>query len=313
MAMEIMEAEIMEAEKTRSRVKTERVSPNEIDAVALLAKCARAIRKNFKTLLLAFLTGAIIGTVFYMTAPKRYSSRMIIQSGVLAESYAARIAKDLTQLISEGNSLEASKKLGLTQAEASLIYSIDIENIKDTESKDKDKDKLEEKEFTNAFLVTAQVFDNAVLPQLQNGVLSLLSNNNYVKVREKLRRDYYIGMIAKVDRELNSLDSMKQSLFERKAKAFDVLLMDPTNIYKMAVELNKEKIGYQNKLELANTVHLVTGFTVYNMPSFPNMSFSLAGGAFLGVIVILVILGGMALMGALDEFSRKKLEQGVGA
>jgi len=284
-------------------------NPEETDIIELLAGGVSAISNNFKPLLLALLIGTAVGGIFYMVVPKRYSSRMIIQYSVLTEPYAMNIAKDLTQLINEGNSLEASKKLGVTKEEASLIYSIDIENIKDTE----EKDKLDEKELANAFLVTVQVSDNVILPALQNGLLSLLSNSDYVKVREKLRRDYYIGMIAKVDRELNSLDSMKQSLFERKAKAFDVLLMDPTNIYKMAVELNKEKIGYQNKLELANTVHLVTGFTVYNMPSFPNMSFSLAGGAFLGVIVISVILGGMALMGALDEFSRKKLEQGVGA
>ncbi|PGH41926.1 MAG: hypothetical protein CRN43_00320, partial [Candidatus Nephrothrix sp. EaCA] len=145
-------------------------------------------------------------------------------------------------MLNEKNTLEVSKKLGLTEKEASLIYSIDIASINEK------KDKLEGKELANAFLVTAQVFDNTVLTKLQVGILSFLSSNEYVKIREKQHRDYFKGMIAKVDMELLSLDSMKQNLFSRKAKSFDVLLMDPTNIYRMAVELNKEKIGYQNGL-----------------------------------------------------------------
>src|SRR6218665_678558 len=280
-------------------------NPEETDIIELLAGGVSAISNNFKPLLLALLIGTAVGGIFYMVVPKRYSSRMIIQYSVLTEPYAMNIAKDLTQLINEGNSLEASKKLGVTKEEASLIYSIDIENIKDTE----EKDKLDEKELANAFLVTVQVSDNVILPALQNGLLSLLSNSDYVKVREKLRRDYYIGMIAKVDRELNSLDSMKQSLFERKAKAFDVLLMDPTNIYKMAVELNKEKIGYQNGLALANSVHLVAGFTAYHNPSFPKLSFSLTGGALLGLFTVSIILVCQALNESAYPSSKKNGKQ----
>jgi len=280
-------------------------NPEETDIIELLARGVSAISNNFKPLLWALLIGTAVGGIFYMVVPKRYSSRMIIQYSVLTEPYAMNIAKDLTQLINEGNSLEASKKLGVTEEEASLIYSIDIENIKDTE----EKDKLEQKEFTNALLVTAQVFDNAILPVLQNGILSLLSDNDYVKVREKLRRDYYVGMIAKVDRELGALDSMKQSLFKRKDKAFDVLLMDPTNIYKMAVELSKEKIGYQNGLALASSVHLVAGFTAYDNPSFPALSFSLTGGALLGLLTVSIILACQAISENAYPFSKKNGKQ----
>jgi len=276
--------------------------PEETDIIELLAKGVLAIRNNFKPLLTAFLIGTALGVAFYLVVPKRYSSRMIIQSSILTEAYSASLTKDLGQLLNEKNTLEVSKKLGLTEKEASLIYSIDIASINEK------KDKLEGKELANAFLVTAQVFDNTVLTKLQVGILSFLSSNEYVKIREKQHRDYFKGMIAKVDMELLSLDSMKQNLFSRKAKSFDVLLMDPTNIYRMAVELNKEKIGYQNGLELVNSVQLVEGFTAYNKASFPKLSFSLTGGALLGVIIISIVLGYKALLSVV-EFSKRKLEQ----
>ncbi|PGH41928.1 MAG: hypothetical protein CRN43_00330, partial [Candidatus Nephrothrix sp. EaCA] len=89
-------------------------NPEETDIIELLARGVSAISNNFKPLLWALLIGTAVGGIFYMVVPKRYSSRMIIQYSVLTEPYAMNIAKDLTQLINEGNSLEASKKLGVT-------------------------------------------------------------------------------------------------------------------------------------------------------------------------------------------------------
>lgn len=279
---------------------SERQISEEIDVVGLLAKGVMAIRNNFKTLLLAFLIGAAGGLIFYKVYPKRYSSRMVIQSDILTEAFVASIAKNLGQLLIEGNSREVSKKLGITPTEASNIFSIDIENINSKKEKPE--------ELPNAFLVTVEVFDNAVLPKLQKSIISFLSNNEYVKVREKQHRDYYKGMIAKVDKEMNSLDSMKRTLFTHKAKSFDVLLMDPTNIYRMAVELSKEKIGYQNKLELVNSVQLVEGFTTYDKTFFPKLSFSLVGGTLLSTILVSIVLACKALLTMVD-LSKKKIEQ----
>lgn len=288
--------------ETQQQQTSERQASEEIDVVRLLARGVIAIRNNFKPLLLAFLVGTAAGTIFYMTYPKRYSSRMIIQSDILTEAYAASIINDLEQSLNERNSREISKKLGMTQDEASQVFSIDIESIKDTKVNEK------KEELSNAFQVTVQVFDNAILPKLQAGIISFLSSYDYVKIRENQRRNYYKGMIAKVDKELCALDSMRQALFAHKDKSLGVMLIDPSNIYKMAVALNKEKIGYQNRLELVSSVQLVGGFTVYDTPSFPNMPLSLAGGASLGIIIVSIVLGYKALL-VVVGLSQKKLEQ----
>lgn len=288
--------------ETQQQQTSERQASEEIDVVRLLARGVIAIRNNFKVLLLAFLVGTAAGTIFYMTYPKRYSSRMIIQSDILTEAYAASIINDLEQSLNERNSREISKKLGMTQDEASQVFSIDIESIKDTKVNEK------KEELSNAFQVTVQISDNAILPKLQSGILSFLSSYDYVKIRENQRRNYYKGMIAKVDKELCALDSMRRALFAHKSKSFGVMLIDPSNIYKMAVALNKEKIGYQNRLELVSSVQLVGGFTVYDTPSFPNMPLSLAGGASLGIIIVSIVLGYKALL-VVVGLSQKKLEQ----
>ena len=278
----------------------------DIDVIALLAKCAMAVNesiiKHYKMLLKGLLMGVAAGAVFYFVCPKRYSSRLIIQSGILTESYAANIAQNLKELLKEENYLEVARKLGMTKDEASRIFSIEIQTIEGKKGTPKDG------ELVNAFLVTVQIFNNAVLPKLQRGILSLLSNNEYVKIREQQRRRYCEGMIAEMDKELASINSMKQMLFARKSKSFDAFLMDPTSIYKVSVELSKEKIGYQNQLELADSVQLVEGFTTYKKPFSPRLIFSLLTGALFGLGAVLIIFACKALS-ALFEFSEKKLAQ----
>lgn len=281
-----------------------RSGSDEIDVLGLLAKCVVSIRNNFKVLLLAFLLGTLAGTVFYMTFPKRYSSRLIIQSDILTEAFASSLFDDLDNLLQESNSQEASKKLGLTKDEASKIFSIEIESIK-KERKEKSG------ELANAFTVKVQVFDNSILPKLQQGIISFLSNSEYVKIREEQRRSYYEGMIAKVDKELRSLDSMKQILFSRSTKTFGVMLIDPANIHRMALALNKEKFGFQNKLGLVNSVQVVNGFTAYANPSFPDLSYSLAGGASLGIIIITLIMGYKTLIRIVALSKEKVKKEGV--
>ncbi|MFM9839121.1 MAG: hypothetical protein ACKVOQ_12700 [Cyclobacteriaceae bacterium] len=260
---------------------------DEIDLLDLAVKLNRIFVKNLKSLIIAFVIGTAAGLAFYQFVPKVYESKMILLSDILTSSYSERITESLDNLIKEQNSKVLSERIGLTFEQAKQIVKIEIESVKQKEAKD---DKSE----SATFIVTIRTKNNSILPQLQDGIINYLRNNEYVKIRVRQRQDFYKAMIEKVGQEINSLDSLKRRLFSGQpiySKSSEMMLVDPTNIYSKIIELSKERISYKNSLELVNSIQLVEGFTIFDKPTSPKLSISLASGASLGIFFVLALIG----------------------
>jgi uncharacterized protein involved in exopolysaccharide biosynthesis len=274
-------------------------SSDEIDLIELLAKVTLGIKNNFRSLVLAFVIGSLLGLAFYQFVPKVYESNMIIQSDILTESYGERIAESMDLLIREQNFEILGSRMGISLEKAASINKIKIESVK-TNTTEKEN---------NTFIITVRTTDNTLLPDLQNGLINYLRNNEFVKVRVRQRQDYYKAMIEKVGQEISSLDSLKKRLFTGKpiySNSAEMMLVDPTNIYSKIIELNKEQINYKNGLELVNSIQLVEGFTIYKKPVSPKLSISLAAGASIGVFFVLTLIAIKGLR-KIVELSEEKL------
>jgi hypothetical protein len=70
-----------------------------------------------------------------------------------------------------------------------------------------------------------------------------------------------------------------------------VPLLDPTTINSKIIELNKEKINFQNSLEIVNSVQVVESFTAFKKPVSPRLSIHLMSGALLGLFSFTVFMG----------------------
>lgn len=258
---------------------------DEIDLLELAFKLNKVFVKNLKSLVIAFVIGISAGLAFFQLAPKVYESKMILLSDILTESYSERITESLDNLIKEQNSKILSERIGLTIEQAKQIAKIEIESVKQKQTKG------EKEEAT--FIVTVRTMDNGILPQLQEGIINYLRNNEYVKIRVRQRQDFYKAMIERVGQEINSLDSLKRRLFSGQpiySKSSEMMLVDPTNIYSKIIELNKEEINYKNALELVNSIQLVEGFTVFDKPVNPKLSVSIASGASLGIFFVIALI-----------------------
>jgi uncharacterized protein involved in exopolysaccharide biosynthesis len=274
-------------------------SSDEIDLIELLAKVTLGIKNNFRSLVLAFVIGSLLGLAFYQFVPKVYESNMIIQSDILTESYGERIAESMDLLIREQNFEILGSRMGISLEKAASINKIKIESVK-TNTTEKEN---------NTFIITVRTTDNTLLPDLQNGLINYLRNNEFVKVRVRQRQDYYKAMIEKVGQEISSLDSLKKRLFTGKpiySNSAEMMLVDPTNIYSKIIELNKEQINYKNGLELVNSIQLVEGFTIYKKPVSPKLSISLTAGASIGVFFVLTLIAIKGLR-KIVELSEEKL------
>ena len=263
------------------------IGSDEIDLLELLAKLVMTIKSNLVLLIGSFVIGAALGLAYYQFVPKIYESKMILQSDILTSSYSERITESLNNLIKEQNTQVLSQRIGLTEKEAASISKIEIESIKQKESN------VAETE-NSTFIITVRTKDNTVLPNLQEGLINHLRNNEYVKIRVRQRHEFYKAMIEKVGIEINSLDSLKKRLFTGQpiySKSSEMMLVDPTNIYSKIIDLNKEQIGYKNALELVNSIQLVEGFTVFNKPVSPKLSISLVAGSSFGLFFVALIIG----------------------
>lgn len=277
-------------------------SSDEIDLIELLAKVTLGIKNNFRSLVLAFVIGSLLGLAFYQFVPKVYESNMIIQSDILTESYGERIAESMDLLIREQNFEILGSRMGISLEKAASINKIKIESVKQKQTNTTEKE-------NNTFFITVRTTDNTLLPDLQNGLINYLRNNEFVKVRVRQRQDYYKAMIEKVGQEISSLDSLKKRLFTGKpiySNSAEMMLVDPTNIYSKIIELNKEQINYKNGLELVNSIQLVEGFTIYKKPVSPKLSISLAAGASIGVFFVLTLIAIKGLR-KIVELSEEKL------
>ena len=153
--------------------------------------------------------------------------------------------------------------------------------------------------------MTLEVFDQEVLSDLQNGLISYLENNEFVKTRVNQKKDYLKQTISKLEEEIKDLEILKSDVYSGEffKKVNGNAEFDPTTINEMIIEFTKEKITLQHDLELANSVHVVEGFTKFQKPSKPKLSVSVVAGslvglAFVGVLIVFKSLRKLLAMAA---------------
>ncbi len=258
---------------------------DEIDLVELAVRIYRFFQRHFWLFVFCTAAGVGVGAGLYSVVPDIYISKMVIQSDILTESYSDRITESIDNLVGEKNYSLLSQRLGLTAAQAEKLRGIEIESIKETKEQGKEE---------SIFIVTAEVLDKSIIATLQDGIINYLRNNEFVKIRVQQRIDYYEKLIESIGEEIKSLDTLKQKLLAGKPiyskSGGDMMLIDPTNIYNQIINLKRQQLEYRNSLQLANSIQLVEGFTIYEKPAEPKLSIAMAAGFFIGFMGALLVV-----------------------
>lgn len=262
-------------------VKTPEAPRNsEIDLVELLLRAVIIIKANFWLIVLSFLVGSGLGAAYFMASQKQYESKMIIASNILTTSYAKVLFENVNDhlLGSEYDVVAADFKL--SEEMVRKIGSLEIENLTKSEgnvSKESDR-----------YLITAQVYDNEILPHLQRGIVEYLENNEFVKVRVTQQRAFLKQMIATIDQELLELKKFKTDIYDGKffSAAKGNVMFDPTTVNSKVLELTQRRAEYENSLELSSSVQTIEGFVPFKRVAKPRLTTSLIAGSTLGLIMV---------------------------
>ncbi len=255
-------------------------SHDEIDLQDLAVRTIRYFKNHLTFILLLCGVGMGAGTLAYKTLPNTYESQMVVLSDLLTKTYGDHIAKSLSNLIKEENYEELGAKLALQKEKAAAITSITVDCLTDLKTAQRENILKDE----TYFVVTVELADRSILPDLQEGILHFFRNNELVKTRTFQREALNNAVIKNADKETRLIDSLQRVLFQKGQFKTENLMFDPAELFVASVELTKIRWEAQQDLELASSIHLVEGFTVFQKPKDPKLLTLVILGFVVGLI-----------------------------
>lgn len=255
-----------------------KIKNDEIDLMTVVLSTINIFRANFWLILSFFLVGILIGIGHYYSSRKVYENKMVISSTILTKSYGKILIDNVNRYRKDGDVTSIARILNTTEETAAQILFLQIESVV---AVDQSKD-------SERFIITAEVFEPKIFPELQRGIIYYMENNEFAKVRVKQNENYYKQMIAKVDLEIKDMEEFKKRIFQ--GNFFENIkgnvMFDPTSVNSKILELTKERITLQNALELVRSVQIIEGFSNVGSPTKPKLFVSMASGASIGLVLV---------------------------
>lgn len=256
---------------------------DEIDLIELLARFVRLLKKNFALIAICVVICVGLAVWIRFASPKIYESRMMVYSDILTESYCDQLARNLSSLIKDSNYELLADRLSLSPEQASKLHEVRIEGALEGAVPE---------EARSFIVVVVRILDNAVLPDLQAGIIEYLSQNDFVKTRTEEKKRYYQELIARIGEEIEKLEVAKQRITSGDfGRAAGTVMMNPSEIYAQTVTLVETKLSMEEKLHLVNSVQLVEGFSPLNRHVSPRLSILLPAGLVSGFLLAFLIMG----------------------
>lgn len=247
---------------------------DDIDLLLLLERCILFFRRYKWVFIIAVMAGLAVGTFFYLSLPKVYKSRLIVHSFLLTN-------QEEIQIVDNWNDLLKKKEYTILAAafhcRESLLYP--LKKIKAEEI---------QKVFTatnpNGFTIEVTVTDNAILPDLQNGIVSGLENSEYVRDRIAVKKANLQELIGKTSREIEKLDSIKETMakiISGHGSTSSSLIIDGSSVNRQLIEMNEKLLSFKEGLQFANAVQVLQSFSPFKQPAGPKLIVWLLAGLLL--------------------------------
>ena len=280
--------------------KTSPPPPEDIDILALLERAVIFFRKYKWIFIVAVVVGLGTGYLTYRKLPTVYKSRMIVHSFTLSN-------EDFIQVIDNYNTL--IKKHELEQVSAAFEIPVQVlgkvKQIKSTQI---------QKVFTannpNGFYIDVFVTDNAILGELQKGIVNGLENIEYIRKQLAIKKANIALLISEVEKEIGKLDSTKSNVersLDGKGTHSSSLIVDISGINKQLIDMKEKLLNYKSEIQFLTAIQVLQGFSAFSRPAGPNMLVWLG----LGLIGALVLAYCFALFHSIREKLKTRSRQRI--
>jgi hypothetical protein len=126
----------------------------------------------------------------------------------------------------------------------------------------------------NGFTIDVLVTDNAVLDELQQGLVYGFENIKYIKERLDVKKAALKELIDKTSAEIRKLDSTKkivENIIGGKERSTSSLIIDGSSVNKQLIEMNEKLLLFKENFQFTNAIQVLQGFEKFRRPDGPNL------------------------------------------
>lgn len=255
---------------------------NEVDLIELVYKIIVFFKKRLWWFVCFALLGAVFGSVKAFTEKDYYDSSLLAKTNIVSSEIVNGILNQLSKLSEQGDYEKIAQDLKISEEQVRELRSLEVSA----------------QEKGNVLDIHIQVYNEEVLPVIQDALIRYVDSTPFIKEELELLRLQNNSMIEKIDEEIEYLSSLKKSskTINKDEKQVFVYLPDAQSlISKKMLELYDEK--QKKEKELAAKEHavvMITNFQKEKAPAnrrisqiFINMLLFLFVGVFIVSIVSL--------------------------
>ena len=308
-----------------------------------IINCILAIRRatfRFATLILVFLIlGGAAGFLFVQVNEDYYRAQMVIDSKYYTYELLESIMDNLNEQANIGAYQVLSKKLSLTDEQAAGLRGLSIEPLLFLEEKsnlmsymrriqDIDKsfeeeqlDSIRDRLLLNAsqYVITTEVYDNGIVPDLESGLIAYLSSNEYVAKRAKVERENLLMMKRSIEEDEQKLSVLKGQLAENYGKISESNRVGSNNLYlgadreagpksifEQSLDLYNQKARINRSLQLNQEVEVVSGISSIEKPASLSVLSNIFLFSLIGLGVAYLVILFIGINKSLNRYEQKR-------
>lgn len=242
--------------------------------------------------ILAFVTLiAIAAFIVRPMIPRYYRTEAIFVSHTLDASLCSSLLNSLSEFQKDDrNKLVLARQWGISEKAVESIYSINAEpNAKFIQLDNQDT-------LRSIFTVELIVKDNLHIPEIQQGIISYLENNEYATKRKSAKRRTLELENQNYELEMKSLDSLKQivnnSIIPR-GSGNGIILgepIDPVRVYQAGDSFYKAFLQNLEKLAIKEDIEVIQSFLSPSYYNYPNSRKALLLIIALAILLAIIII-----------------------
>jgi hypothetical protein len=227
---------------------------------AMLASFRTFLKRELTGLLVAGLVAAAVGGVYALLQKQTYQAEMTVSYGQLEKKIYADMLYKLEELRSGGEYAGLASVLGISVEQAKKIRRIDSRNIHNEPLvKDVSTQKV-------PFYVVVDVYDESVLPVLQQALVKYINAPPFVKARLKLNEQNYLDEIAMIRKQMAYMDSLKVLLLKNQREPDGTAVAGLNNLNKSENELFSRVRDLEGALKFNQNIEVMDGFVGHRVP-----------------------------------------------
>jgi len=263
---------------------------NEIDLLHFISLAGSRVRQNVVGLIVLLALSIAAGWAAFFLFPKQYETQLVGSSKYLKPETLEVAVRSLNRLLEEGNYEAVGNYLSLEPSHLTHVKSFSLYDIRPaTFTPSAGREKQDEYERMYFFGLSMVSWQPVAHEPIQQGLLSFLENNEFVRARTEAYDETGRAQLDKINQEVERLNTLREKLYSGNENR-SITVMDPSALNKTIVEIADQARTLELELKLNRPIQIIQGFIPYGSANFPRKRHAALGIALLWIVTSAIYL-----------------------